>query len=224
MKKELKIVVIILGIASAVILGVLLYARMRTTEEITNEINISSYENTSEINSNNYEDNENMKVKMKAVVVKLDDKSLLVMNTKDKALIRMGTKEVGNIEYKEGQELLIYYDGVILTSYPEQFSSIGKIEIIKEKSDIEIPEKVLKYCYNSRDKVNINIEELTRNSITLSITDTNELPYNFAHTYVIEKQVKNENYTGVGYKIEATQTATQSSTSAYIRTGFRIYF
>jgi len=156
-----------------------------------------------------------MKVKMKAVVAKVNKNNLLVMNIKDEDLIYVGFTDEGNIGYRQGQEIDIYYDGLILTSYPEQLSNVGKIEIIKEKSNTELPEKVLRYCYSSRDNVKIDVEKITKNGIVLKITDTNELKYEIPNSYIIRKEEKNENYTGQGYIVKE---ATETSTSAYIRT------
>ena len=52
--------------------------------------------------------------------------------------------------------------------------------------------------------------------ISLTITDTNEIPYNYAHSYRINKKVKNKNYTGIGEKIGED---TENSTSSYTGTG-----
>lgn len=42
-------------------------------------------------------------------------------------------------EYKLNQEILIYYSGTITTTNPGSFQNIGKIEIIKENTDIKFP-------------------------------------------------------------------------------------
>ena len=109
---------------------------------------------------------------------------------------------------------MIYYDGFVMTTYPGQLGNVGKIEIIKEKSNIEIPDNILKFCYSSRSKVNINISELTNKGISLTITDTNELPYNYSHSYIINKKYNNEDYTGIGQKIGED---TENSTAGYTR-------
>lgn len=209
MEKNLKIVAIILGII--VLILVILEIWNYTQKEEKTLINVD-IENTTNINSNNYEDAENMKTTLKAVVLKVNEKNLLVMETNRNSLDYVSFAEEGNIGFKEGQEILIYYDGIVLSSYPGQITEVGKIEILKEESDIEIPENILRYCYSSYNNVKAEVTKLTKSGITLEITDTNELKYVYADTYKIEKQVKNENYTGVGYKTEATE----HSTSAYI--------
>ncbi len=213
MKKGIKVIIIILSILVLAALGVLGYIIIKNKNK--SDVSINNYENITEINTNNYEYEDNMKVKMKAVVAKVNKNNLLVMNIKDEDLIYVGFTDEGNIGYRQGQEIDIYYDGLILTSYPEQLSNVGKIEIIKEKSNTELPEKVLRYCYSSRDNVKIDVEKITKNGIVLKITDTNELKYEIPNSYIIRKEEKNENYTGQGYIVKE---ATETSTSAYIRT------
>ncbi len=163
---------------------------------------------------------EDMKAKITAVVVKVNENSMIVVE-KDDSLLVIGFSDEGNIGYKQGQEILIYYGGIIDSMYPGRIGKPGKIKIIKEKSNKEIPEKALRYCYSSKDNVNVEIAELTNSGIYLKITDTNELKYNYAHNYEISKEVKNPNYTGVGYKIGKD---TENSTAPYSRSWTRIYF
>lgn len=157
----------------------------------------------------------NMRATMNAVVMKVHENSLLVMNIEDKGLSSVGFVKEGNIGFKEGQEVLIYYDGYMLESYPPQLGKVEKIKILKEKSDVSIPDDVLRYYYSSYNNVNINISELTNKGLTITITDTNELPYDYSDIkYTIYKKVKNENYTGVGYKVGED---TEHSTAGYTR-------
>ncbi len=167
------------------------------------------------------EENNNMKATIKAVVVKVNDNNILAMDI-DKAseLYSVGTKNTPNIELKKGQEILIYFNGNVMESYPAQLGNIGKIEVIKEESSTQIPDNVIRYCYNSRDNVNITISELTSSTISLTITDKNELPYIYAHSYKINKKIKNKDYTGVGQKIGED---TENSTSGFTRNRDGIY-
>lgn len=147
--------------------------------------------------NNNIKINErdNMKSKINAVIVKVEEKTIYAISTEDtQNLITIGFTEEGDIGYKQYQEIEIYFDGIILESYPAQLGNVGKIEIVKEKSDIEIPENILKQCYSSDDNVNIDILELTCNGIDLNITDFNSLEYNYSHNYKIYEKIKNENY------------------------------
>lgn len=168
-----------------------------------------------------FEENDNMRATIKAVVVKVNKNYLLAMGIENGTeLYSIGLNNIENAEFKNGQEILIYFDGTVMTTYPAQLGNVGKIEIIKEKSDIQIPDNIIRYCYNSKDKVNVTISELTNSGITLTITDENELPYNYSHNYKINKKVKNENYTGVGQKIGED---TENSTSGFTRNRSRIY-
>lgn len=167
------------------------------------------------------EENDNMKATIKAIVVKVNENNLLAMGIESESeLYSIGLKSAKNIKFEKGQEILVYFNGDIMESYPAQIGNIGKIEVIKEKSDIQIPDNIIRFCYNSKDKVNVTISELTNSGITLTITDANELPYNYSHSYTINKKVKNENYTGVGQKIGED---TENSTSGFTRYRSRIY-
>lgn len=108
---------------------------------------------------------------------------------------------------------------MIAASYPGQVSKPGKIEILKEESNIEIPEDNLRYCYSSRKNVDIKIEELNNTGISLVITDKNELQYKYSNSYTIYKEVKNENYPETPRKIGED---TEHSISGYTRNRTRI--
>ena len=181
------------------------YSELKTSSSETNANSIRSYSSKDGHNG----------VIMDAVVVKVNEKNMLVIKKDNTStLISVGFLEEGNIGYKEGQEIEIYFNGDILESYPEQLGRVDKIEIVKDKSDVEIPDSILRYCYSSKDNVSIQISELTNSGIYLKITDTNELKYNYSHNYKIEKEVKNPNYTGEsGYKIGED---TEYSTSGYV--------
>ena len=158
---------------------------------------------------------DNMEFNMNAVIVKVENKLLYVVKTDDTdELITLAFTE--DIGYEEYQEIEIYFDGIILESYPAQLGNVGKIEIIKDKSDVEIPEEILKFCYSSSDNVNVEILELTCNGIELNIIDSNNMEYNYSHNYKIYEKVKNENYPEEGYKIGET---TENSTAGFSGTG-----
>lgn len=188
MKNKLKITLIVLVI---IVLGVLIVLRMNYT-------------------------NKRMIATVKVKVVRVYDNSLLAINEeRTDELYDIGFKSQGNIGFKPGQELLIHFDGVTLATYPGKLSGVSKIEIIKEESEVEIPKSILRYCYSSKEKVNITVNEISNTGITLSIVDTNELPYEYSSEYIINKWVKNENYTGVG---QIVGEDTENSTHGYIRT------
>ena len=80
-----------------------------------------------------YQENDNMKARLKAVVVKVNNNNFLAMG------IENGTElySIGldNIELKKGQEILIYFNGDVMETYPAKLGNVGKVEIIKDKSD-----------------------------------------------------------------------------------------
>ena len=157
---------------------------------------------------------------MLVVVVQVNENNLLVFQKdKDNSLTIVGFTEEGNIGFKRGQEVSIYYDGSadfgfpIGYTYPYTLSHVKKIEIVKEKSSIEIPTKYV----NTKNKVNVSIEKITNTQITFSVLDTNDTPYRYPNHYKIEKKVKNENYTGIGEKVGED---TETSLSGYTRSRF----
>ena len=130
---------------------------------------------------------------IKAVVVN-PEKGLLVMGTENtNELYSVNYQNKENIEFKQGQEILIYFDGVVLETYPAQITNIEKIEILKEKSDIKIPDNILRYCYSSRNNVIVSISEVSKTGIEIIIKDTNELQYEYSNSYKINKFWKNNN-------------------------------
>lgn len=162
--------------------------------------------------------------KMTGVVIKVEDKEIIVFDI-TKGLNRLSYSDTyhvdfskeGNIGFKQGQEVEIYYSDKIIDE--TGLHDIEKIKITKEKSNVEIPKKVLRHYYSSFNNVDVRIAELTSSGMCVIITDTNELKYDYSHDYRISKNVKNENYTGVGYKIGED---TEHSTAPYIRTRFGI--
>ena len=137
------------------------------------------------------------------------------MGTKNvTGLFSVGFTNEGNIGFKQGQEILIYFDGMVMESYPAQIGKVQKIEMVKEKSNTKIPENILRYCYSSKDKVSVTVSEISSKDIKISIKDENELPYNYSNKYIINRKVKNKNYTGVGYQIGEN---TGNSTAGFTR-------
>lgn len=133
---------------------------------------------------------------LKGVIVRVFEKSLYIMDDEEgeyKCLYSIGFGEEGNIGFEKGQEVVVYYAGAIMESYPAQLGDVRKIEITKDKSDIEIPKTVLQFCYSSWGNVDVDVKELTNAGITLVITDTNEMHYEYSHSYSIGKEVP---YTG----------------------------
>ena len=158
----------------------------------------------------------NISSTMKAVVIKVKENSLMVMGIENIGLCSVSFADEGNIGFKQGQEILIYFDGMVAASYPGQIHNVGKIKILKEESDTKIPEDILRYCYSSRNNVTVSIAELTKAGIQFTIKDTNELKYDYSNNYTIYKKVKNKDYTGIGYQMGEN---TGNSTAGFTGTG-----
>ena len=130
-----------------------------------------------------------------AVVVKANERTLAVMDIQDKSLAYVSYAKEGNIGFKQGQEVAIYFDGMIQESYPAVISGVNKIEITKEKSDVQISENALRWFCNSKDKLSVKIEELTKNGISFIITDSNEVrcQYDYTSNFRMRKKVDSGN-------------------------------
>ncbi len=161
---------------------------------------------------------ENMPHSVRAEIVKVTDYGIYAMGIEGypTGLFSLGFTDEGDIGFKQGQEILIDYRGYVMAMYPAQIGHVDKITIVKEKSDVEIPEEYLKFCYSSKSNVKISINEFTNESLELTIVDTNELPYNYTTDYTIYKEVKNKDYTGVGQKIGED---TENTTAGFTGTG-----
>lgn len=155
---------------------------------------------------------------MKAIVVKANENDLLVVPTnKLKELYSVSLKEIEKKGFKKNQEIEITWNGDILTIYPGQINSVSKIDIVKEETDEEIPEEILRFCYSKIDNVSVKINEFTLDKIKFTITDKNEIPYTYnKEDFKLYKKELNENYTGVEQKVGEE---TEHSTAGYTGTG-----
>lgn len=77
---------------------------------------------------------------MKAIVINATENYLLVMDEKDQSPLYIGLPNDTNLQLKQGQEVLIYFEPVICKNltYPASIDRkyIKKIRILKEKSNI----------------------------------------------------------------------------------------
>lgn len=160
----------------------------------------------------------NMAATTRAVIVKVTDTGMYIIGDNDfVGFCSVGFDKKGDIGYKKGQEILIHYSGYIMQTWPGQLGRAGKIKVLKEESNIEIPEYALKWCYNSRDKVSFKINSLTKTGIDFTITDNNEIPYNYSDAYSIYKRnIENELH-NASLEIDQNRItpATANSTSFY---------
>lgn len=178
MKRGVKILIIVLVVLVVVAIAVLLVKHF-TTNEVSNELtgNSISYDNADAIAT------------MDVVIAKVDDKSLGVINKDDpNDILTASIPEGDTNEYKQNQEVRVYFDRTINESYPGSFGKVSKIEILKESSEVTIPEKVLKYFYSSCDNVSVSNINVTQTGISFEIKDTNELKYEYTNTYALYKK------------------------------------
>lgn len=127
---------------------------------------------------------------LKAVIIRVDNDNFYVMSNAC-SLITFKYNEDNNINYKKGQEILIYYtDGIIQTA-PERIGNIVNIKIVKENSDIKIPENIIKTVYNSKENVSISISEFTNSKNSINIIDTNANQFDYSNKYKIFKYCEN---------------------------------
>lgn len=131
---------------------------------------------------------------MKAIVVKVGENYLGVMELDgtNSNLYDIGYSQDNNINFKQGQEILIYYDfeTIILQASPGKIMSddIKDIKIIKEKSGFEIPINVLKTFCNSPVNISLSITDISTTGLSLVIKDTNPYKSEFSNKYFINKR------------------------------------
>lgn len=158
---------------------------------------------------------------MKAVIIRAEDDYLGIMELGNQnSLLRLSLNSFNYDGFKTGQEILIYYDGFVLESFPGQINNIEKIEIINEESNVQIPDEYFRVFYNSGENVEVSVSKITNNGIDLLIKDTNDLQYVYSNHYMIQKQVKNPNYTGV---VQTLGENTSNSIAPAMRNRTRIY-
>ena len=206
MKKIILIIIvtIILIISSIIVLKNIQKENLKTDTENLQKQNITKIDENvmNEILSNNNsieinEDengNKNIAIK-KLIVVKVEEKSLKTMDS-DENLDIIYLKNEDTSRFKQGQEILIVYDGVVLTTYPGQIYA-DKAIILKEKSNVEIPIEVLRYYNFSQKKINVEIENFTKEKMEFIIKDENEYPLEYGEDFsysIFKKNVENEEY------------------------------
>lgn len=136
----------------------------------------------------------NMSLTTRAVIVKMYEDSIGIMETDDVNMVYIiNVKKDEMAKYKLGQELLVYHNLKFEGKGVSIITDVGKIEILKEKSDIEPSEEAIRAFYNSCENVSISIKELTASRILFTITDTNEVPYeNYSKNYRIYDKTNNK--------------------------------
>lgn len=209
MKRGLKVLIIILVILVVVAVAILLVKHF-TTNEVNNELtgNSISYDNADAIAT------------MDVVIVRVDDTYLGVINKDDpNDIMTASIPDDDTNEYKQNQEVRVYYNGMINEMYPGSFAKVLKIEILKEDSDVTIPEKALKLFYSSRNNVSVSNINVTQTGVSFEIKDTNEYKYEYTNTYTLFK--KNPE----AEKVEAPSMpiVTGNTTSSYEGSGIPLW-
>ncbi len=133
----------------------------------------------------------------KAVVISVYD-NLMLCYSNNSGLCRVGLNKAKNMDFCPGQEIKIYFDGWIYATYPGDYSNVKKIKILKEESDIDIPDDILEYAYRKDDRVSIKKEEFTKDRIVLTMIDKNELTYNLGNDNKNNYYLKNDNTYEIG--------------------------
>lgn len=138
----------------------------------------------------------NMSATKKAVIVKVLPNALWVMEPENyDDLIEVTYSEENNSKFKKGQEILIYYnkEWQLDKSLKILIMNVGKIEILKEKSEVEIPKNMIIACYNSKDNIEVYDMAITNKKLEYKIKDTNDYKYEISESYEIYKIEQNEN-------------------------------
>ena len=130
---------------------------------------------------------------MTGVVVKVNEHDLGVMGENgDFDLYWVSFGEEGNIGFKQGQEILIYYNGIVEETFPARPSGVTKIEIIKEKSNKQIPDNVLNFFYDNSQDIPITIQikdsTLTPKGTTIIMKNNTDKEYCYEPVYYLEKK------------------------------------
>ena len=146
------------------------------------------------------------KEKLRLVVIGICDFQEILAVDENGNLLQVRLKEIKNWseldKFEKGQEIEIYYDGGIITTYPGKITNVSKYEIVKEKSDIEIPEEVKKRYDNSTANLMVHAREITNEKLEFRILDTNEISYKYDFDYSLSK--KNSDQSGTN-KLEPAE-------------------
>lgn len=209
MKRGLKVLIIVLVILVVLAVAILLVKHF-TTNEVNNELtgNSISYDNADAIAT------------MDVVIVRVDDTYLEVINKDDpNDVMRANIPDDDINEYKQNQEVRVYYNGMINEMYPGSFDKVSKIEILKDNSDVTIPEKALKLFYSSRNNVSVSNINVTQTGISFEIKDTNEYKYEYTNTYTLFKK----NPEAEQVKAQSMPIVTGNTTSSYEGSGIPLW-
>ena len=138
-------------------------------------------------------ENRNMVATKKAFVAGVNKDNIYVVDSENQnVLYQVSFSKEGNIGFKVGQEVMIYFNGKTSSTGKNgiyEIQNVGKIEIIDNSLNHLISNDILKKFYTTYDNVEVKIESLTNTGITFTITDKNDIKYNFNNNCAMFKNV-----------------------------------
>ena len=138
-------------------------------------------------------ENRNMSALKKAIVAEVNKDNIYVVDSENQNLLyQVSFAKEGNIGFKVGQEVAIYFNGkesVTTKNGIIGLENVGKIEIINNNTNYLIPEDILKKFYTTFDNVDVNVENITNTGITFTITDKNDIKYNLNNNCALFRNV-----------------------------------
>lgn len=211
MKNSLKILIFVLVVIVILILLLLGVKYLKPNEQVDNEI---------QTNSTVYDANDSVST-INAVVVKSNDSDLIAIRVDNPdSLVTINFPDnVTKDNFKEDQQITVYYDGTILESYPERIPNVSRIEVVKDKGDVDIPMSAYRYAYSSRANVEVSVDELTKSSVSFTIKDNNEYKYEYNNTYKVLKDKREIDQT----EVPNAPIVTGNTTSSYDGTGIPLW-
>lgn len=138
-------------------------------------------------------ENRNMMAIKEAVIAGVNEDSLYVVDSENKDLLyEVSFAKEGNIGFKQGQKIKIYFNGNETGSNINgvlAIQNVGKIEIADDENEQLISNDILKKFYTSFDNVDISIDNLTNTGLTMTVTDNNNLKYEFANKFTLSRNI-----------------------------------
>ena len=136
--------------------------------------------------------NRNMLAIKTAIVAVVDDDYLCVVDSQDQNLLyNVYYPEEGSRDFEIGQEIKIYFNGKSISSGRNgiaELRNVGKIEIIDNANHL-ISDEILKRFNTTYDNVEVSIENLTNTELIFTITDNNDIKYEFASKFYLSKNI-----------------------------------
>ena len=136
--------------------------------------------------------NRNMLAIKTAIVAVVDDDYLCVVDSQDQNLLyNVYYPEEGSRDFEIGQEIKIYFNGKSISSGRNgiaELRNVGKIEIIDNANQL-ISDEILKKFNTTYDNVEVSIENLTNTELIFTITDNNDIKYEFASKFYLSKNI-----------------------------------